>query len=281
MFSIVHFDKTRQFYVDAFECIGRELNMLIGLKNIELNEDYEVLNHPRFSKIKSFNDCINSSNGNKKQFLDDSVDYYKLVEDAFDNKLRNGIGHYKCNLNEEKMEIEYYPYVDDIKKAKKETITYTRFILKIYNIFNLLLFFMYLKVILYSLYFASKGERTVGVKEINFIIEDNIPKVLVTYYWNEGNYSRPKILNYDFTYWDLNKIFNEFDLGGERAAKIHCDEYWVYFSMKGLKTVFKVRKSEMGEWLSSLFDRDRFEVKEKMFKPDLPFFILEPVLDLL
>ena len=280
MFSIVDFDKTRQFYGDVFECIGRELNMLIGLKNIELNGNYEILNHPRFSKKKSFNDCINSSNGNKKQFLDDSADYYKLVEDVFDNKIRNGIGHHKCNLNEEKMEIEYYPYVDDIKKAKKETITYTSFILKAYNIFNLLLFFMYLKVILYSIYFANKGERTAGVKEINFIIEDNIPKVLVTYYWNEGNYNRPRILNYDFTYWDLNKIFNEFDLGGERAAKIHYDEYRVYFSMKGLKTVFKVRKSEMGEWLSSLLDRDRFEVKEKMFKPDLPFFILEPMLDL-
>lgn len=274
MFSIVDFDKTRQFYGDVFECIGRELNMLIGLKNIELNGDYEVLNHPRF-KIKSFNKCIKSSNGDKKQFLDDSADYYKLIEDVFDNKIRNGIGHHNCNLNEEKMEIEYYPYVDDIKKAKKETITYTSFILKVYNIFNLLLFFVYLKVILYSIYFANKGERTAGVKEIKFIIEDNIPKVLVTYYWNEGNYNRPRILNYDFTYWDLNKIYNEFDLGGERAAKIHYDENWVYISIKGLKTVFKVRKS--GEWLSSLLDRDRFEVKEKMFKPDLPFFILEPM----
>ncbi|KPQ43988.1 MAG: hypothetical protein MPEBLZ_01456 [Candidatus Methanoperedens nitroreducens] len=275
-FSIIDFNKTKQFYVDLFECVGREINVLIGLRNIEINKDFNNLNIAQFNKIKNFHDCITSSNGNKKQFLEKSS-YYPLIKDVFDHKLRNGVGHYKCQLDLKTMEVEYYPYTDDIEKSKRESISYIDFIFKLYSLFNLFISLMYLKAVLYSIYFASKSKTSLCLKDVSLKVDKKHPLICLTYYWNGTNYTWPEIIKHDFIYWNFTDIYANFNLCKKDSTHIVIDFDSDFIIIKINQTnIYKFKIDENRRWLKSLTKADNFGVIKQMAESIIPLFNVKP-----
>ncbi|MDP3012637.1 MAG: hypothetical protein Q8M92_00250 [Candidatus Subteraquimicrobiales bacterium] len=277
-FSIIDFNKTKQFYVDLFECVGREINILIGLRNIEINKDFNNLNISQFNtKIKNFHDCITSSNGNKKQFLENSS-YYPLIKDVFDHKFRNGVGHHKCQLNLKTMDVEYYPYTDDIEKSKRESISYIDFIFKLYSLFNLFISLMYLKALLYSIHFADKSKTSVCLKNVKLKVVKKRPLVCLTYYWNGIDYTCPEITKHDFSYWNFTDIYVNFNLCNKDSTRIAIDfdNEFIFIKLNQIN-YYKFKKNENRKWLKSFTKSDKVRVIEQMAESIIPLFNVKPV----
>ena len=268
-FSIIDFNKTKQFYIDLFECVGREMSVLIGLRNIELNNDFNNLNIPQFKKIVNFTECMKASNGYKKQILGKSS-YNNLINDIFDNKLRNGLGHYKCQLNLSTMIIDYYPHINDVTKSNKEVISYTDFILKIYTLFNFLISLMYLKSILFSVYYANKSKVTLSLKNVNLIVINESPIVSLSYYWNGTDYSNVKITKHNFDYW---KFFDFYSIFHDSKIIIEFEDDFIIVKIYG--NIYKFEKSDNLEWLECLSNTGNFEIEHHSVDTIIPFFNVE------
>lgn len=269
-FSILDFNKTKQFYIDIFECVGREINALIGLRNIDFNNDFNNLNIPQFRNINNFAKCMTSTNGNKKKFLENSP-YNILINDIFDNKLRNGLGHYKCQLNLSTMIIDYYPYKDDITKSKKESISYTDFISKLYDLFNLLISLMYLKALFFSIYYANKSKATLSLKNVNLIVINESPTVRLFYYWNGTDYSNSEITTHNFNYWNFFDIYSIFD---NPNIEVEFDDEFIFVKMYK-KNLYKFKISENLDWFNHLSNTGNFEIEQQSTNSVIPFFNAE------
>lgn len=266
-FSIIDFNKTRQFYIDLFECVGREINALIGLRNIDFNSDFNNLNIPKFRNITNFEKCVTSTNGHKKEILEKSP-YNILINDIFDNKLRNGLGHYKCQLNLPTMIIDYYPHMNDISKSKKESISYMDFISKLYDLFNLLTSLMYLKALLFSIYYANKLKATLSLKNINLIVINKSPTVCLIYYWNGTDYSNSEITIHNFNYWNFFDIYSIFD---NPNIEVKFDDKFIFVKMYG-KNIYKFKISENLDWFNHLSNTGNFEIEQQSAYSVIPFF---------
>lgn len=266
-FSIIDFNKTKQFYIDLFECVGREMNALIGLRNIDFNNDFNNLNIPQFKTINNFVKCMTSSNGNKKKFLEKSP-YNILINNIFDNKLRNGLGHYKCQFNLSTMIIDYYPYKDDITKSKKESISYIDFISKLYNLFNLLISFMYLKALLFSIYYANKSKATLSLKNINLIVNNESHTVRLIYYWNGTDYSNSEITIHNFNYWNFFDVYSIFD---NPNIEVEFDDEFIFVKMFE-QNIYKLKISENLDWFNHLSKTGNFEIEQQSAYSIIPFF---------
>lgn len=291
IFSITNFDKVKQFYVDLFECVGRELNLLIGLRNLETNGDYNILNIPEFKKIKTFKDCILSSNGNKVQYFKQSA-YYDLIKDVFNHRLRNGVGHYKCRFNQIKKEIEYYPDIKDISKSKKETISYVDFILNLYGLFNLLISLMYLKSLVYTVYYVNKSVLPLCLNSVSLVISESpsstmnpnlkcdnnpLPIISLSYYWNGLGYTCPEIIDHDFTYWNFMPIYNKFNLCDNESTHIgvDLDLKHILISINRTKR-YKFDISKNLGWYSLLLQNNMFFTCIERIENCIPYFNVEP-----
>lgn len=268
-FSIIDFNKTKQFYIDLFECVGREINALIGLRNIEFNNDFNNLNIPQFKKISNFINCVTSSNGNKKKFLEESP-YNILINDIFDNKLRNGLGHYKCQFNLSTMIIDYYPNKDDITKSKKESISYMDFISKLYDLFNLLISLMYLKALLFSIYYANKSKATLSLKNINLIVINESPTICFIYYWNGTDYSNSEITKHNFNYWNFFDIYSIFE---NSNIEVEFNDKFIFVEL--YKKIYKFKISENLDWFHHLSNTGNFEIEQQTAYSVIPFFNAE------
>jgi hypothetical protein len=287
MFSIVNFNKIKQFYVDLFECVGRELNLLIGLRNLEINGYHNLLNLPNFTNIKNFHDCITSSNGRKKEYLNNSS-YSYLIDDTFDNKLRNGVGHYKCTYDQHTQDIEYYPYIGDISKSRKETISYVNFVSKLYDLFNLLISLMYLKALVYTVHFANKSILPHGLKDISLlvlkrfpisfknvdlIVEDKPPVIRLIHFWNSLGYNRPEIVNHNFNYWNFTSLYEIFGFceNDQTKVNIDLDDDTIYITVNKTKR-FKFKIYEHIEWYNLLMYMNEFLPIQSILETEIPYF---------
>ncbi|AKB40078.1 hypothetical protein [Methanosarcina mazei] len=291
MFSILNFDKIKQFYVDLFECVGRELNCLIGLRNLEVNGDHNKLNLPDFNRIRNYQDCMSSSNGNKKKYLEDSL-YFNLIRDVFDHQLRNGLGHYKCVYNQISKTVEYYPHTKDLNKSRKETISYVDFVSKLYNLFNLFVSLIYLRTLLYTVYFANKSVLPLGIKDvslltfnkfppsfknINLVVDNNPPVVCLNHFWTGVRYTHPDILNHDFSYWDFTHFYEKFGFCDENSifVDIKFEDETLCIEVNKTK-VFKFKIYEHIEWYNILMNMGGFSSIQRMEKTEIPYFNVVP-----
>lgn len=85
-------------------------------------------------ELASLNAFANCDLGSKIPFIDDC--FYIIDEEAIDNKLRNGIDHYKYDYTESSQTITYYPSKEGMRREKFYEISFMEFIRKTLPLFR-------------------------------------------------------------------------------------------------------------------------------------------------
>ncbi|WP_047337229.1 hypothetical protein [Pseudomonas protegens] len=134
--STADFDVCSNYYKDLAEVFSRQLTFLAGLNNLIKRGDSDLfessLKLTRAQKIRpeleNLNSFSNVDLGSKLAFIDDC--FYRIDMDAIDNKLRNGIAHYKYEYKESTQTITYYPGKEGMSRVKYYEISFMDFIRK-------------------------------------------------------------------------------------------------------------------------------------------------------
>ncbi|HCB1752703.1 TPA: hypothetical protein MYQ19_004070 [Klebsiella oxytoca] len=140
--STDHFDSCNNYYKDLAEVFSRQLTLLAGLNNLLKRGDHNEF-EPSLKMTKkqgvrrellSLNTFADVDLGSKIQFIDDC--FYFIDMKAIDNRLRNGIAHYKYNYNETTQIITYYPVKEGMGRLKAEEISFMEFLRKTLLLFR-------------------------------------------------------------------------------------------------------------------------------------------------
>ncbi|WP_300728198.1 hypothetical protein [Pseudomonas sp.] len=134
--STADFDVCSNYYKDLAEVFARQLTFLAGLNNLIKRGDSDLfepsLKLTKAQKVRpeleSLNSFANVDLGNKLAFIDDC--FYRIDMDAIDNKLRNGIAHYKYEYKESAQIVTYYPGKEGMSRDKYYEISFMDFIRK-------------------------------------------------------------------------------------------------------------------------------------------------------
>ncbi len=140
--STAYFDTCNNYYKDLAEVFARQLTLLAGLNNLLKRGDHNEFEatlklnkkkEPR-KELSSLNKFADVDLGKKIQFIDDS--FYAIDMHAIDNRLRNGIAHYKYEYKESTQVITYYPAKEGMERVKSEEITFMEFLRKTLLLFR-------------------------------------------------------------------------------------------------------------------------------------------------
>lgn len=134
--STADFDACSNFYKDLAEVFSRQLTLLAGLNNLLKRGDSDSFDEPlkktKAGKVRpeleSLNSFANIDLGNKIGFIDDC--FYRIDMSAIDNKLRNGIAHYKYDYQESRQIVTYYPSKEGMSREKFHETSFMDFIRK-------------------------------------------------------------------------------------------------------------------------------------------------------
>ena len=134
--STADFDACSNYYKDLAEVFSRQLTLLAGLNNLlkRGNSDSfdESLKKNKVGKVRpgleNLNSFANIDLGNKIGFIDDC--FYRIDMSAIDNKLRNGIAHYKYDYQESRQIVTYYPSKEGMSREKFHETSFMNFIRK-------------------------------------------------------------------------------------------------------------------------------------------------------
>lgn len=134
--STADFDVCSNYYKDLAEVFSRQLTFLAGLNNLirrggsDLFEPSLMLTKAQRVRpeLASLNSFANVDLGNKLAFIDDC--FYRIDMDAIDNKLRNGIAHYKYEYKESTQAVTYYPGKEGMGRDKYYEISFMEFMRK-------------------------------------------------------------------------------------------------------------------------------------------------------
>jgi hypothetical protein len=122
------FVSLKNFYTECLEFIGRSSSLIFRLQNFQERngQDRVPVGVPR--NINNASDFEATSHREKLTILILSFDAIpkKVFENSFDSKLRNGIKHYKANLNKETQIISYYPITN---RPEQKNITFKKYII--------------------------------------------------------------------------------------------------------------------------------------------------------
>ena len=140
--STAYFDLCNNYYKDLAEVFARQLTLLAGLNNLlkrgDHNEFEPTSKLTKRQEIRkeliSLNKFADVDLGNKIQFIDDC--FYSIDMNAIDNRLRNGIAHYKYEYRESTQIITYYPAKEGMERVKSEEITFMEFLRKTLLLFR-------------------------------------------------------------------------------------------------------------------------------------------------
>lgn len=140
--STDYFDSCNNYYKDLAEVFSRQLTLLAGLNNLLKRGDYNEF-EPSFKitekqkvrkELLSLNKFADIDLGSKIQFIDEC--FYSINMDAIDNRLRNGIAHYKYDYKESTQIITYYPSKEGMGRFKSEDISFMEFLRKTLLLFR-------------------------------------------------------------------------------------------------------------------------------------------------
>jgi hypothetical protein len=134
--STADFDVCSNFYKDLSEVFARQLTFLAGLNNLIKRGDSDQFEpslkvtkqqkaRPELASLDTF---ANVDLGSKLNFIDDC--FYKIDTTAIDNKLRNGIAHYKYDYKESTQIITYYPSKEGMSREKYHETSFMEFMRK-------------------------------------------------------------------------------------------------------------------------------------------------------
>lgn len=134
--STADFDVCSNYYKDLSEVFARQLTFLAGLNNLikrgdsdQFEPSLKVTKQDRVRpELVSLNAFANVDLGNKLGFIDDC--FYKIDTAAIDNKLRNGIAHYKYDYKESTQTITYYPSREGMSREKYHETSFMEFMRK-------------------------------------------------------------------------------------------------------------------------------------------------------
>lgn len=134
--STADFEVCSNFYKDLAEVFSRQLTFLAGVNNLIKRGDSDLFESTiKFTKknkarpeLESLDTFANVDLGNKLAFIDDC--FYRVNLDAIDNKLRNGIAHFKYEYKESTQIITYYPNKEGMNREKYHEISFMGFIRK-------------------------------------------------------------------------------------------------------------------------------------------------------
>lgn len=140
--STSDFDTCNNFYKDLTEVFSRQLTLLAGLNNLVKRGDFDLFdNSTRFNKkgdpIKDFsslNKYANVDLGRKVGAIDDA--FYIIDTHSVDNKLRNGIAHYKYEYKESTQLITYFPSKEGMQREKYYSLYFIEFMRKTLLLFR-------------------------------------------------------------------------------------------------------------------------------------------------
>ncbi|AIE01919.1 TPA: hypothetical protein M4Y70_005706 [Klebsiella variicola] len=140
--STAEFDDCNNFYKDLSEVFSRQLIIVAGLNNLLKRGDHNIFDDSvRLNKkgdlIKGFsslNEYANVDLGTKISGLDDS--FYIVDLNALDNKLRNGIAHYKYEYKESIQMITYYFAKEGMERTKYNELSFMSFMRKLLLLFR-------------------------------------------------------------------------------------------------------------------------------------------------
>jgi hypothetical protein len=140
--STSDFDACNTFYKDLAEVYSRQLIILAGLNNLIKRGDFDLFcSKVRLNKngdlIKDFSSLDNYANvdlGRKIDAIDDS--FYLIDAEAIDNKLRNGIAHYKYEYKESTQLITYYPKKEGMNRETYYSLYFIEFMRKTLLLFR-------------------------------------------------------------------------------------------------------------------------------------------------
>lgn len=131
-----NFQALKNFYTDCFEFIGRTSHIIFRLQNIfeRGTQDAVPTGVPR--NVVNANVFSSLNHGDKLDILmlSSGSELKEIYQKSFDNKLRNGINHFKSKLDENTQIISYYPIT---KRPEEEyQIKYIDFLNNTLDIFN-------------------------------------------------------------------------------------------------------------------------------------------------
>lgn len=140
--STAEFEDCNNFYKDLSEVFSRQLIIVAGLNNLLKRGDCNIFDDSvRLNKkgdlIKIFSDLNEYANidlGTKISGLDDC--FYIVELNALDNKLRNGIAHYKYEYKESTQMITYYYAKEGMERTKYNELSFMSFMRKLLLLFR-------------------------------------------------------------------------------------------------------------------------------------------------
>jgi hypothetical protein len=140
--SISDFDTCNNYYKDLAEVFSRQLILVAGLNNLVKRKNFNLFdNSIRLNKkgdpIRDFSSLDNYANvdlGRKVSAIDDS--FFAIDTNAIDNKLRNGIAHYKYEYKESSQLITYYPSKEGMQREKYYSLYFIEFMRKTLLLFR-------------------------------------------------------------------------------------------------------------------------------------------------
>lgn len=140
--SSADFDVCNNFYKDLAEVFSRLLTLVAGIDNLLNRGDSDLFDDSmRLNKknklIKEFTSLDNFSDldlGRKIEAINDS--FYNVDANSIDNKLRNGIAHYKYEYKESTQLIKYYPRKEGMNRETYHEIYFLEFMRKTLLLFR-------------------------------------------------------------------------------------------------------------------------------------------------
>lgn len=141
--SAADFDTCNNLYKDLAEVFSRQLTLVAGINNLIKRGDYNLFNDSvRFSKKKkeiikcysSLDQYADVDLGKKLEAIDDS--FYRVDLESIDNRLRNGIAHYKYEYKESTQLIKIYPTRDGLERKNVNEMYFLEFMRKILILFR-------------------------------------------------------------------------------------------------------------------------------------------------
>jgi hypothetical protein len=133
------FTKLKNFFTDCYEFIGRTSHLIFRLQNFHERGSQNNLPIGSPRNVTSADDFSSLNHGDKLDILKLSNEIILKLPfiKSFDNKLRNGINHFKAKLNTSSQIISYYPIT---KRPDEEyRIKYIDFLNVLLDSFNTVL----------------------------------------------------------------------------------------------------------------------------------------------
>lgn len=166
------FETIKQFYLDIYEAVGTLLVIPVSLNNIKYRGNYNLFKDTEQKKT-SFDEFIKMSKANRYMYSLDDEQYTEYLDISVTSKLRNAIGHNDTDYDTITQMITYVPNPKD--RSKKQNMYLLQLEEETLHLFQAL---MIISEYLYRL------------REVELIIEGNIPQKLNTLFNNDRKIGR-------------------------------------------------------------------------------------------